>query len=210
MTMIRPTLAALIGAAVLTVGVTTAAFADALPNTDETFSSAQFTLRADGVDTSWSVLATRDARSGSSIVAASASAFVDTTCQGGDQDGQPGFRSVSFTGQRSVRFLIPTSLRIAAAGARIHGTETTFDSCSGSETVVDKSYVVGLAVSATGPAVTSSGEKCIDTEQVLSSTFTFRTAAGAALIDDWHVAVADAVIGHQVSTYRLDPICAEV
>lgn len=207
--MLRRTLTGLVGAAVITLALAAPTLAETLPDTDATFASASFSQDVGGARRDWTVHAEREALGGTSGVAASYSSFIDTTCLGGEQDGQPGFRSVFFTGSASVRILIPGSLALAAAGARIRGTETTFDSCTGSEITRSRSHTVALALVATSAAETSSGQKCIDAEQVLDSTFTFRTAAGAAFVDARRVAVQGAVIGHQVSIYRADPACAD-
>lgn len=207
--MVRRTLASLIGAVVLTLSFASSAFAETLPNGDETFASGSFSQTIKGVDYAWFVQAWRDAVNGTTIVAASYSTAVGTICHGGDQDGQPGARFITFNGQATVPILIPANLGIAIAGAKVHGTETTFDSCTGMETAVAKRHTVALALKAAAPSDTSSGEKCFDTEQVLSSTFTSRTAVGFALVDGRRSAVADGTIGHHVWSYRPDPSCAD-
>lgn len=207
--MIRRTLSGLVGAAVLTLSLASTALADTPPDGDETSASGSFTQTIAGVEYAWSVQAVRDTVAGTRFVAASSSAAVDTTCHGGDQDGQPGVRFITFSGQATVPIVIPPSLRLAVAGARVRGSETTFDSCTGTETVVGRSHTVALALVATAAAQTSSGQKCIDAEQMLSSTFTFRTAAGSAFVDGHRFPVTDGVIGHNVWSTRPDPSCAE-
>ncbi|OGO57424.1 MAG: hypothetical protein A2Z32_04145 [Chloroflexi bacterium RBG_16_69_14] len=207
--MIRRTLTSLSGAAVLTLSLASTSLAETLPNGNVTFASGSFTQTIKGVEYAWFVRAARNTVDGTTAVTASYNTAVDTTGHGGDQDGQPGARFISFNGQGTVPILIPATLGFAIAGARLHGTETTFDTCTGAEAVVNKRHTVALALEATAPAETSSGQKCVDTEQVLKSTFTFRTAAGFAFVNGRRSAVADGTIGHDVWSYQPDPSCAD-
>jgi hypothetical protein len=206
--MARRTRFGLIGAVVLTFSLASTSLADTLPDGNSTFASGSFTQNVMGVEYAWSVTADRDTVPGTTFVIASYNAAVDITCHGGDQDGQPGARFITFSGQGRAAILIPANLGIAIAGARVRGTQTIADSCTGTETLVDKAYTVALALRATAPAETSSGQKCVDPEQLLSSTFTSRTAAGFAHIGGRRFAVDDGIIGHHVWTYQLDPSCA--
>ena len=197
-----------IGATALLLALASPALAE--ENVDSTFGAATFTQTMRGVTYDWHIEAGRDNGAGTTMVIASYSSAVDTTCRGGDQDGQPGYRFISFTGHASAPVLIPANLGFAIAGARIHGPETVFDSCTNSETTVDRSYTIALALRATARAVTSSGQKCANEEQMVSSTFTFRTAAGSAVINGRRSAVTDGILGHDVATYEPDPSCANL
>jgi hypothetical protein len=207
--MIRRTLTGLIGATLITVGLAGPVAADVLPDTDEMAGSASFAQTVGAVVRDWHVEARSEAFSGVTVMGASFSAGLDTTCHGGDQDGQPGFRSILFTGESPAALRIPGSLAVAVAGARVEGTETTFDSCTGLETTRTTACTIGLALRAIAEPVTASGQKCIDPEQVLDSTFTFRTAAGGVVLDGWPIAAASALISQTVSIYTADPACAE-
>jgi hypothetical protein len=197
------------GATLIALGIVGPVAAEVLPDTDVTFGSATFTQIAGGVQRGWQVQASTEALAGVTVMRASYSAAQDTTCRGGGQDGQPGFRSISFSGESPALLRIPRSLAAAVAGARVQGTETTFDSCTGLETSRARTFTIGLALRAIEEAVTSSGAKCIDTEQVLDSTFTFRTATGGVLLDGRPKATDSALIAHEVSIYTADPACAE-
>lgn len=203
--MVRRTLTGFVGATILALTLASPALADE-PNGNETFASGSFTRTIEGVDYAWFVQADRDTVLGTSVVFANYNTAVDTTCDG----GEAGARFITFNGQASVPVLIPRTLGLAIAAARVHGTETTFDLCTGIETQVNRSFAVALALVAIAPPVTSTGEKCVDTEHLLTSTFTFRTATGSAFVNGRRFAVSDGIIGHQVWSTRAEPTCADV
>jgi hypothetical protein len=203
--MIRRTLTGLVGAVVLVLSLASTALAEE-PNGNETFGSGFFTRTVDGVDYNWFIQADRETVLGTSLVFANYNAAVDTTCDNGD----PGALSIIFSGQATVPIAIPRNLGYAVGGARIRGTETTFDFCTGLETQVDKSFTVGLALVATAPPVTSSDAKCIGAGQLFSSSFTFRTAAGSAFVNGRRFTITGGIIGHQVWSTTADPTCTDI
>jgi hypothetical protein len=205
--MIRRALTGLIGAAVLTLSLALPSLAASPiePISDETSATGFFTQNVKGVVYEWTVLASRDTVLDTTFVGATSFGVIDTICQ----DGSTGSRSIQFIGQTSVPILIPASLRFAIAGARVYGTETTSDSCTGTETQVDKTYAVALALVATSRAVTSSGQKCIDAEHLLISTFTFRAAAGSGFINGQRLTTTNGTISHGVMSLRSDSSCAD-
>ncbi len=181
------------------------------PNGNETFADLGFSQTVNGVSYSWDLRADRDTVAGTSVLDASYSAEIDDgICRGGDQDGQPGFRSISFFGESSVRFIVGPKLGSATAGARVTGVEDTFDSCTNADTVVTKTFAVRFAAHATSGPTTFPEQQCIDfgdgVLMNLTGTTTIRDAAGVALVNHRAFAAVGSIGHHQWSSVP-DPSC---
>ena len=139
---------------------------------------------------------------------------MDITCHGGDQDGQPGNRFISFGAEASVPFIVAAKLGAAVAGAKVTGTEDTYDTCTNTDTTVARSFAFGFSLHATSGPTTFSDQQCIDfsdggdAPMLLTETGTGRTAAGTALLNGRRFSVTDGGIGHLEWSSVADPSCA--
>ena len=214
--MIRRVLGSVVMAAALTFGLSSLALADTFPGPagNETSAFSAFTQFANGVRYDWFLFADRDTVAGYSHLDVSYSATVDVTCHGGDQDGQAGALLISFGAEASVPFVVTRKLSAATAGARVTGTQDTYDTCTGTDTTVVKSFAVRFAMHATSAPTSFTQQQCVDfsdagdAPMLLTETGTGRTAAGTALVNGQRFGVTDGSIGRLQWSSVPDPSCA--
>lgn len=213
--MIRRVIGSAVLAGALTFGLSSLALADTFPGPagNETSASAAFAQVIKGVEYDWTLVADRDTIAGYSHLDASYFATVDITCHGGDQNGQPGTRFISFWAEASVPFFVTANLGAAVAGARVTGTETTSDTCTNSDTIVAKTFAVGFALHATSAATTFTDQQCVDFSDTgnapmrLTETRTGRKAAGTALVNGRYFSATDGSISRLQWSSVPDPSC---
>jgi hypothetical protein len=215
--MVSRVLVSLVLAATLTIGMASAVLADTFPGPagNQTTAYAAFTRVVNGVRYDWWLSADRDTVAGYSRVSASYSATIDITCHGGEWDGQPGNRFISFYGEVDKRFIVAGKLAAAVAGGKVSGTQDTYDTCTDTSTSRAKTVTFKFALHATSRLSTYTREQCVDfseegdSPQRLTQTGKGRTAAGTALVNGRRFAITDGGIGHLRWNSVDDPSCAE-
>ena len=204
-------------AVTLTIGLASVVSADTFPGPagNQTSALALFTRVVDGVAYDWYLSADRDSVAGYSKVYASYSASIDVTCHGGDFDGEPGNRFISFYGEADKRFVVPTNLAAAVAGGTVSGTEDSYDSCTDTSTSRARTITFKFALHATARATTYNQEQCVDFSENGDSPMRLtlanrsRTAAGTALVNGRRVAIREGGISNQRWSSVDDASCAE-
>ena len=215
--MVSRVLFSLVLATTLTLGMASAVLADTFPGPagNQTTAFAGFAQVVNGVRYDWSLSADRDTVAGYSRVSAFYSATIDITCHGGDLDGQPGERFVSFYGEASASFVVPANLAAAFAGAKVRGIEDTYSTCTDTGTSRSKSLTFGFALHAASRPSPFGTEQCVDfsdegdSPMLLTLTGKGRSAAGIASVNGQAFRVTDGSIGHQQWSSVPDPSCAE-
>lgn len=110
-------------------------------------------------------------------------------------------------------FLVAPKLTGAVAAARVSGTESTFNECTGAETDRTRSFTVGFALLGSSPISTSVDQQaCVDYGPPLgvldvTATTTSRGAIGQAFVDGKAFISRGGDIFHLVTVGVADPAC---
>jgi hypothetical protein len=175
-----------------------------------TEADAPFVQVIGGQQYQWFVSAQRDEVAGVTTIYASYSTSRPIRCG----HGISGAIDTSWSNDgASGTFVVGPKLGSAIAAARVTGTESTFNECTGTETDKIRSFTVGFVLLGSRPVTTSIDQQdCVDFGPPVgvldvTQTTTFRDALGTGFVNGRAFGSSGGDIFHQVTTGVADAAC---